>query len=151
MIRSVAVLSMLAVVTACAGTDSGASAERAPPPPAAYSDAARPAPAVTGTTVPPAVLAQATPTQAPAARDEDEGAIVVPGQAERQVPAPSGDPRTQSERMADIRAWDQCVMQGQNAAEGDPLRPQLDLPEDVCRTQLGMSNRTAVPNSRRTR
>jgi hypothetical protein len=77
------------------------------------------------------------------------GDIVVPGQVERQVPAPDGDPRSTAERMADIRAWDRCVMQVQGQASADPMRPQLELPEEVCRNELGMANRTAVPARRR--
>jgi hypothetical protein len=50
--------------------------------------------------------------------------------------------------MQDIRAWDQCVMRVQGAAEADPLRPQLVTPEDYCSQSLGMANRTAIPQSR---
>jgi hypothetical protein len=74
---------------------------------------------------------------------------VVPGTVERQVLPPTGDPRSASERARDIRAWDDCVMHAQNLGEADPTEVQLDQPEDVCRTQLGMANRTAVPDNRR--
>ncbi len=39
-------------------------------------------------------------------------------------------------------------MRLQGAAEGDPMRPQLDAPEEICRTSLGMTNRDSVPDSR---
>jgi hypothetical protein len=74
--------------------------------------------------------------------------VIVPGQRERQVQAPNGDPRSASERMQDIRAWDQCVMRVQNAFEADPMSAQLDQPEDLCRQSLGMADRTSVPQSR---
>lgn len=143
MIGRVAAVAVLTILAACAAPEGGMGAERAPPPPGASA----PAPATGAVASEGAVAAQAGQSAAPRGGSGDDD-IVVPGQVERQVPAPQGDPRTNSERMADIRAWDQCVMRGQNAAEGDPLRPQLDNPEETCRTQLGMANRTAVPNSR---
>jgi hypothetical protein len=82
----------------------------------------------------------------PASADDD---IVVPGQS--QVPPPQGDPRSNEERMADIRAWDQCVLQVQSAFDADPMRPQLTTPEEYCRESLGMAERTAVPISRQRR
>jgi hypothetical protein len=81
----------------------------------------------------------------------DPNSVVVRGVAERPVPPPGTDPRSTSERMTDIRAWDQCVMRIQNASESDPLRPMLDTPEELCRVRLGMSSRQAVPDSRRDR
>ncbi len=72
--------------------------------------------------------------------------IVVPG--ERPGPAVPDDPRTTTERMRDIRAWDRCVLRAQRAADGDPLRPQMDSPEELCRARLGMNDRLAVPVSR---
>jgi hypothetical protein len=85
----------------------------------------------------------AQPAQQPQLEQRSSGGgdIVVPGQVERQVPVPEGDPRSASERM--------CVMQIQNQSSGDPLRPQMDTPEEVCRNELGMANRGAVPASRR--
>jgi hypothetical protein len=83
------------------------------------------------------------------ASTEDE--IVVPGQVRTQVPPPQGDPRSNEERMADVRAWDQCVMQVQNAFDADPMRPQLTTPEEYCATSLGMAERTAVPIARQQR
>jgi hypothetical protein len=74
----------------------------------------------------------------------------VPGQGNVQV-TPPGDPRSNEERMADIRAWDQCVLQVQSAFDADPMRPQLTTPEEYCRDSLGMAERTAVPISRRRR
>jgi hypothetical protein len=84
----------------------------------------------------------------PAGRNSEE--VIVPGQRERQVPAPA-DPRSTNERMQDIRAWDDCVMRVQNAFDADPMSAQLDQPEDYCARSLGMANRTAVPESRRER
>lgn len=87
-----------------------------------------------------------TPAPSPTTGSNDEE-VVVPGQVTRQLPTPA-DPRTTTQRMADIRAWDDCVLRLQGRAE-DPTRPQLDPPEEICRRTLGMSERTAVPNSRR--
>ena len=75
--------------------------------------------------------------------------VIVPGTTQRQVPTPPGDPRSVSERMADIRSWDSCVMRAQGAGSGDPMRPQLESPEEICRRTLGMHGRTAVPDSRK--
>ena len=74
------------------------------------------------------------------------GDIVVPG--ERPGPTPPADPRTTRERMRDIRAWDRCVMRAQHATADDPMRPELETPEDICRERLGMSDRLSVPISR---
>lgn len=123
----------------------------APPPPAPPSAASPslPAPAAGASDVqfqerpptpPPAV--QTTPTA-------DPNEVVVRGEVERQSAPPAGDPRSVSERMADVRAWDDCVVRAQNAAGGDPNRPSMDSPEEVCRARLGMSNRNAIPDSRR--
>jgi len=144
----------------------------APPP------AARPAPPPAAATLPPPAAQTPTPsasapTPAPAAArplpapppqrveaapppDEDEpvatrsrgGDVVVPGARQRQVPAPGGDPRSNSQRMEDIRSWDHCVMRVQNAGEADPMRPQLTTPEEYCSQSLGMADRMAVPASR---
>jgi hypothetical protein len=81
-----------------------------------------------------------------AARNDEE--VIVPGQRERQVPPPDGDPRSTSERMQDIRAWDDCVLRVQAAFERDPMRPALEEPEDYCARSLGMADRLAVPQSR---
>jgi hypothetical protein len=95
-----------------------------------------------------------TPVQqaaAPArARSADED-IVVPGQVETQVRPPVGDPRTNEERRADVRAWDQCLTQVQSAFDSDPMSPQLTTPEEYCSQSLGMAERTAVPIGRQNR
>lgn len=123
--------------------------------------AAAPAPVVA--TPPPSrapVLTQPTPRPAPSsaaatepptrridtqARGDD---VVVPAERERQVQAPNGDPRSASERMTDINAWDRCVTHVQSAFERDPMRPQLQSPEEYCSQSLGMANRDAIPLSR---
>jgi hypothetical protein len=89
-------------------------------------------------------VAANTPSRPASAGDD----IVVPGQVERQVLPPQGDPRSNEERRADVRAWDQCVMQVQNAFDADPMRPQLTTPEEYCRQSLGMVDRSAIPISR---
>lgn len=81
------------------------------------------------------------------ASGEDE--IVVPGQVQRQIPPPNGDPRSRAERIEDVRAWDQCVTSVQAAFESDPMRPQLRSPEETCGASLGMARRDGVPESRR--
>jgi hypothetical protein len=141
--RIAAAVAAITVLASCAASES---VERAPPPPSPVVTEAAPPPSAQANVAAPFVLAQADAQPAPSGDDDD---IVVPGQTERQVPAPAGDPRTAIERMEDIRAWDQCVMQAQSAGESDPMRPQLDQPEDMCARQLGMANRTAVPNARR--
>lgn len=114
----------------------------APTPTVTAPPVSAPAPTVTAQPAAPAPQVEPVTT---ASNDDD---IVVPGARERQVQPPNGDPRSNGERMEDIRAWDRCVMRVQGAAEADPMRPQLDTPEDYCRQSLGMSNRTAVPESR---
>lgn len=122
----------------------------APPPQAAPvaapPSAAAPQPSVAAPGLPPAQAEQPATTTASGPADDET--VVVPGVRERQVPPPNGDPRSNAERMEDIRAWDRCVMRVQAAADADPLRPQLETPEDYCRESLGMANRTAVPASR---
>lgn len=136
-----------------AGRNAREAAPAPPPPVATQAPAPRqaappPSAAAPGVTVAqPAQPAQSAPE--PTQRSGGGGDIVVPGQVERQVPAPAGDPRSTAERMADIRAWDRCVMQVQGRGDGDPTRPQLDTPEELCRSELGMASRTAVPASRR--
>ncbi|HRE43860.1 MAG TPA: hypothetical protein PKY87_07795 [Terricaulis sp.] len=153
MIGRLAALAALGALAACASMEpAGRNArEAAPAPPPAVvqtaPQAAQPAPQVAA----PGVTVNAPPTPNPAEpqRTANGGDIVVPGQQERQVPVPDGDPRSASERMADIRAWDRCVTQVQRRADSDPTRPSFDVPEDVCRSELGMANRNAVPNRRR--
>ncbi len=117
----------------------------APPPPQSVAPApvaAAPAPAAAA----PAPAQTAQPRPVVTQRSSDE--VVVPGVRERQVQAPQGDPRSVSERMEDIRAWDQCVTRVQAAYESDPMNPQLDSPEQYCAQSLGMAERGAVPLSR---
>jgi hypothetical protein len=109
------------------------------PPPVA-------APQVTVPTAPP-VQQAAAPARA---RSPDED-IVVPGQVETQVRPPVGDPRTNEERRADVRAWDQCLMQVKSAFDSDPMSPQLTTPEEYCSQSLGMAERTAIPIARQNR
>lgn len=122
----------------------------APPPPAQRVEAP-PAPPAQRVEAPPPPPAQVAAVQddRPVAAGRTSDEVIVPGQRERQVPAPNGDPRSRAERMQDIRAWDDCVMRVQNAFDADPMSAQLDVPEDYCARSLGMANRTAVPESRR--
>jgi hypothetical protein len=170
-------MAALTVLAACAGMEpAGRNASRAPsasPPPvvqrapapapaAAPPPAAAPAPTPAATTPPVAAQPAPAPAPAPAAAPEpadpaptpvdtsrrSSGDVIVPGVREQQVPAPQGDPRSASERMRDINAWDRCVTHVQSAFERDPMRPQLQSPEEYCSQSLGMTNRTAVPVSR---
>jgi hypothetical protein len=143
------------------------------PPPAAVASAPTPAPRVVATpapaaappvvvaSAPPPPQAQPTPTapsvaapgvSAPArprpVSREDDDTVVVPGQVERQVEPPQGDPRSVAERMQDINSWDRCVTNVQSVYERDPMRPQLQSPEEYCAQSLGMANRGAIPVSR---
>ena len=113
----------------------------------AQTQAPEPAPedvAAEGVTFEPSPRAPAPPSE-----PRDPNGVTVSGSVERQIAPPDGDPRSVSERTADIRAWDQCVTRAQNAAMGDPNRPDLTTPEELCRGRLGMSSRSAVPDSRR--
>jgi hypothetical protein len=87
---------------------------------------------------------------APRAQSTDDD-VVVQGQVQTQVPPPAGDPRSNEERRADVRSWDQCVSQVQSAFDSDPMRPQLTTPEEYCSQSLGMADRGSVPVSRRQR
>lgn len=128
----------------------------APPPPAQAQSApaaapAAPTPAPQQAAPPvaaPRVSVPTPPPPRPARAQSDSDDIVVPGQVQTQVPPPAGDPRTNEERIADIRAWDQCIMQVQSAFDSDPMSPQLTTPEEYCATSLGMADRRAVPVSR---
>lgn len=149
----VGVLAGAVALTACAGiapagrNASGAEAPLGPPPASAASEAApdTPPPRLPPVAAPNVSVA---PTPAPPRRASGEDEIVVPGQVQRQIPPPNGDPRSRAERIEDIRAWDQCVTSVQAAFESDPMRPQLQSPEEVCRTSLGMAARDGVPESR---
>jgi hypothetical protein len=171
MIGRMAVLAAAIALAGCAGMESaGRNAQRAPapaaapleappaqqaslpPPQAPAAEAPAPSPALTAPPPPSAAPPAPAATQA-AQRDEDEDddAIVVPGQRETQVPAPGGDPRSVAERAEDVRAWDRCITSAQDALDSDPMRPQLDSPEEYCSRSLGMASRGAVPESRRQR
>lgn len=116
-------------------------------PPPQRTEPSQPPVAAPNVSVPAPAPAQETSAPArPRSADED---IVVPGQVETQVRPPVGDPRTNEQRRADIRAWDQCITQVQSAFDSDPMSPQLTTPEEYCSTSLGMSERTAVPSGRR--
>jgi hypothetical protein len=179
MFKRLAAVAILAALAGCAGVEpAGRNAGRSPAPqppqvssaPAVVAPAPRPAPAVAPPPAPvvtqPAPAAAAPPPPAPQAApvtaQEEEapvttasrsnsGDIVVPGIRERQVRPPAGDPRSTSERMEDIRAWDQCVMRVQSAFDSDPMSPQLETPEDYCASSLGMADRDAIPISRQER
>jgi hypothetical protein len=86
-----------------------------------------------------------TPPPRPRSDGDD---IIVPGQAQEQVRAPDGDFRSREQRNEDIRAWDRCVSSVQAVFERDPMRPQLNSPEDYCSQSLGMNDRNAIPESR---
>ncbi|MBL8550010.1 MAG: hypothetical protein JNJ73_08480 [Hyphomonadaceae bacterium] len=92
-----------------------------------------------------AMSAAAVAQQTDAPKPYTESGISVPGVIDRPVPPPAGDPRTPARRMRDIRSWDKCVLAAQRNADADPLRPQMDTPEDYCRGRLGMASRQSVP------
>lgn len=154
----------LLVLASCAGlTPAGRNASRAPLPPAPAAERAAPAPAIAPAPVTPSPAMQPRTVQvvpAPAPESApveaatprapaDDNNIVVQGQARAQAIAPDGDPRSVDQRRADMRSWDQCVMQVQSAFDADPMRPQLTTPEEYCATSLGMADRNAVPAGRR--
>lgn len=90
-----------------------------------------------------AVEAQADPPAPPPGSGDPE-AIVVPGERDP-LPTPPGDPRTTNERMADIRAWDRCILRAQaQGTDGQPGRLQ-ESPEELCRRALGMRDRESIP------
>jgi hypothetical protein len=169
--RALAGMTALVLVAACAGvTSAGRNASRASETPAASTQTTQaplPAPRAQPTqqaqvtqsaplppppaeTQGPPVASGVTiaPAARPAPRNTDDDEVVVESTRQSQVPPPEGDPRTNSERMRDIRAWDQCVTRAQGRAESDPMRPSLTTPEELCTEALGMASRTAVPDSR---
>lgn len=161
MMRALAGMAALVFVTACAGvTSAGRNADRVSETPAASTQTAQaqpqqqaqpaPLPPPPAETQGPPVASGVTiePAPRPAPRNTDNDEIVVESTRQSQVPPPEGDPRTNSERMRDIRAWDQCVSRAQSSGESDPMRPALDTPEELCSRALGMASRTAVPDSR---
>ena len=116
------------------------------PPPATV--AATPPPTAVAALPPPVATTTASAPQTRATPDPDDDGAVVRGQIERQVRPPAGDPRSTAERMQDINSWDRCVTHVQAAYERDPMRPQLQSPEEYCAQSLGMTNREAIPESR---
>lgn len=139
MARSIWGPAIALIVVACAsGVEEAPTAALPPPAPSAVD---QPPPVAAPNVVAPGVSAPAPQPPPP-----PPGDIVVPGQVERNLPV-TGDPRPTSVRMEHIRAWDDCVMRAQSMGEDDPTRPQLEQPEDLCRRQLGMAGRTAVPDS----
>lgn len=128
-----------------------ASAPLATPP--SVTAAAPPVASPPVTSAPPVVapsVAAPAADRPPPRRSNDEE-VVVPGTITRQIQPPNGDPRTEAERMQDINSWDRCVTHVQAAFESDPMRPQLQSPEEYCSQSLGMADRTAVPISRQSR
>ena len=99
----------------------------------------------TPSVVAPSVAAPPPPPPPPAPNPNGDVTVTAPA---RQVEPPHGDPRSVAERREDIQNWDHCVMQVQQTYAADPLEPETDTPEDVCRRQLGQANRVAVPTSR---
>lgn len=118
--------------------------------PAAATPPVRTQPAAPPVAAPHVTVPTPAPSQPARALSPDDD-IIVPGQVQTQVPAPAGDPRSNEERRADVRSWDQCITQVQSAFDGDPMSAQLTTPEEYCAQSLGMSGRTAVPFSRRQR
>jgi hypothetical protein len=110
-----------------------------PAPPVAQQAQLQPPPVAA-----PSVAAPAPPPPPPPANNEDV-TVVAPA---RQIEPPHGDPRSVAERREDIQIWDHCVLQVQQTYAADPLEPETETPEDICRRQLGQANRTAVPTSR---
>lgn len=163
MLGRIAAMAALMALMGCAGMEpAGRNASRAPqaaPPPAASAPAPSvvappPAPVASPPPVasaPPPAASEVAPSPEPVDTRAGGNDVVVPGMRERQIPAPGGDPRSAAERMEDISAWDRCVMRVQSAFESDPMRPQLESPEEYCRQSLGMANREAIPISRQER
>src|SRR5262245_20767869 len=127
MMGRMAVFATVIALAGCAGMESvGRNAQRADVPPhEPMAPAETAAPAPPAQSAPPPAPAQ-TASAEDAEPEEDDSTIVVPGQREMQVQPPAGDPRSVAERMEDVRAWDRCITRSQSAAEGDPMRPQLD-------------------------
>lgn len=164
MFGRMAVLAASIALASCAGFEpAGRNAQRAPAPPPMTEPAQTLAPeaAPAPQTAEPAPQAQPSPpvaapdVNAPAPQPPPQSStraggndIVVPGQREQQVQPPAGDPRSTAQRTEDVRAWDRCVTEAQSAFESDPMRPQLETPEEYCRRNLGMASRLAVPESR---
>lgn len=125
----------------------------APPTPApavtAPAPITQPAPAVRA--APPVATPAPTPASTPraaSAQDDDDDIVVRGAVVQREIAPPSGDPRNAIDRNDDIHAWDECVSAVQAVFERDPMRPQLETPEEYCGRSLGMADRNAVPESR---
>jgi|CXWL01.1.fsa_nt_gi hypothetical protein len=151
MLGRAATLAGLMLLAACASVESAGrnarSGEVAAPPASVELAAPPSAPSVELPLVAAPNVAAPAPVRRPQASGEDE--VVIPGQVERRAPPPRGDPRSIAQRNEDIRAWDQCVSRAQGVFDTDPMRPQLETPEDVCSASLGMASRDAAPDSRR--
>lgn len=148
--RNAIVAGLAALAAACASAEpagrNARSDEAAAPPASAEPAAPSSAPSVELPPVAAPNVAAPAPARRRQASGEDE--VVIPGQVERPVAPPRGDPRSIAQRNEDIRAWDQCVSRAQGVFDTDPMRPQLETPEDVCGASLGMASRDAVPDSR---
>ena len=106
----------LALVAACA---SAASAQQPMPSSLAIEDAI-------GVTVPAGVL-----PPAPERSNDPDEIVVTPWW--RQIPLPAfGNWQSRSQRMAERRALDRCIMAVANAQADDPLRPQFERPGERC-------------------
>lgn len=148
--RMAAAAGLVLLLVACASAEPapqrGAEAAPLPPPPRA--EQALPAPAMEAPPVAAPNVA-APPPSSQQARHSGEDEIVVPGQTAPQAVPFRGDPRSIAQRNEDIRAWDQCVSRAQAAFDTDPMRPQMDSPEELCARSLGMTDRGALPDARR--
>jgi hypothetical protein len=142
-LRTFAATALVLVLASCAsagsgGVDSGAHRDRTLAERAAEVTAPIGIPPASST----AEVAQEAANDPPP--DAGPNTIRVPGQNEP-TPLPPGDPRTGTERMRDIRAWDRCVLRAQ-AAISEPQPGELqESPEEVCRRALGMRDRLSVP------
>ncbi|MFZ2029478.1 MAG: hypothetical protein WAU68_04150 [Vitreimonas sp.] len=98
----------------------------------------------------PTIAAQsvAAPPPPPPEPAGDPNADVTVQAPARQLEAPHGDSRSVSERREDMQTWDHCILAVQQTYSSDPLEPETDSPEEICRRQLGQASRTAVPAAR---
>jgi len=62
----------------------------------------------------------------------DDDALVVTGTA-RELPLPEMDNIVTRQMRAECLAREQCAVRAQGA--GDPMRPELDAPEERCRAR----------------
>jgi hypothetical protein len=91
----------------------------------------------------PLVAAPAPPPPPPV--NNDDVTVTAPA---HQIEPPRGDSRSVAERREDVQTWDRCILQVQQTYASDPLEPETETPEDICRRQLGQASRFAVPSSR---